>query len=618
MKKRNIHILFILVFTFVVGSLSACTKTTEKEAPESPKTSAPETKASEVTSEKPAENKAPETKTAGEKIYREALYVDAQTANIHTLGLNYDGIVADYCTGFLYREMPNTEGTKAEFFPELAKDKPVQMDDKGLIWQIKLAEGAVWANGDKISADTFIYSWQKCLDPTMFNQNGSRLANLYIVIENAADYLMQNQADAAKKDVPWEDVGIKKIDDYTLQITVTEPVQESDVMRHFNARHSMPVYEPYYEAGMNASKTVTNYGTELSNFMSSGPFIFTSWTKGAERIYEKNPNSRLSDRVNIDKIVYRIVPDASTMLQLFENGEIDVCWLDVDTLPKYEEDPRLHILPATLIFHWEINRVNPDQPIYNDPDFRRALYYSMDRNVFAKLTACIPAPYYITPLSYIDQENGEFYRDTPEAQAIVPENDGYNPELAKEYFQKAMEKAKLDTITLKVLYEDTGFVLKVMAEYWQQDVNKIFDGKMKLEMVTMPDQQKTEVMRDWKNNPSGYEIGGHAFSNRDSVFYPWMPFRNYTQGFQRYMNYGNTKFDAMYDEIIKPEVKFNKDKLLPALVEMEKEFIDDVLNLPTVQAVDYVLFSERVILPSAKPFPVIDFGEIFADIDMTK
>jgi len=450
------------------------------------------------------------------------------------------------------------------------------------------------------------------------NQNGSRLANLNIEIANAYNYYMQNVEDAAVTDVAWEDVGIKKIDDYTLEITVANPVQASDVMRHLYQRWAMPVYEPYYEAGMNESRTVTNYGTELAYFMSCGPYIFESWIKGAERVYVKNPTSRLAGRVHLDKVVYRIIPDAVTELQLFENGEIDLVWLDVDTLPKYEEDPRLFVVPATLIFHWEINRTNPDQPIFNDVNFRRALYYSMNREVFAKLTACVPSPYYINTLAYFDQENGILYRDIPEANAIVPPNGGYDPELAKAYFDQAMADAGLDTIEVKVLYEDTGFVLKIMAEYWQQDCEKIFDGRLKMTMVTMPDQQKTEVMRDWRGNPTGYEIGGHAFTNAQSVFYPWIPFSNYTANFQRYTNYGNTLFEEMYANVLTPEVKFDKEKLLPALIALEQEFISDVLNLPTVQAVDYVLWNERVILPVQESLPIIYFAEWFADIDLTK
>jgi len=242
----------------------------------------------------------------------------------------------------------------------------------------------------------------------------------------------------------------------------------------------------------------------------------------------------------------------------------------------------------------------------------------MNREVFAKLTACIPAPYYINTLAYFDQENGIHYRDIPEANTVVPPNGGYDPELARQYFDQAMADAGLDTIEVKVLYEDTGFVLKIMAEYWQQDCEKIFDGRLKMTMVTMPDQQKTEVMRDWKGNPTGYEIGGHAFTNAQSVFYPWISFSNYTSNFQRYTNYGNAVFEEMYANVLTPEIKFNKEKLLPALMALEQEFISDVLNLPTVQAVDYVLWNERVILPVQECLPVIYFAEWFADIDLTQ
>lgn len=574
------------------------------------------------TTEAPVGTTAPQStapvSTATEKVWREALPVDAQTANVHALGLNYDGIVADYCIGLLYREGPSLDGTTGEFIPELAAEAPVKMDSEGKVWQIKINPKAKWQNGDPINADTFMYSYKMCLDPDMLNSNGSRLANWNVEFVNATNYLLSKTPDAKAPDTKWEDVGIKKVDDMTIELTLVAPALATDLMRHLSLRQAMPVYEPYYEAGMNASRTTTTYATELDNFMACGPFLFTEWVKGAQRVYVKNPDSPIADRIKLDKVIYRIVPDANTRLQMFENGEIDYIELGSDSVPQYEEDPRLKISPSTLIFHFEINRTNPDKPIFQDVRFRRALYYSMDRNVFAKLTSMRAAPYYVSTFAYFDMDNGVMYRDLPEAKAVVPENGGYDPELAKKYFDEVMADFGLENITVKVLYEDTGDVLRIMAEYWQQDCEKIFDGKLKMEMVTMPDQQKTETMRDWKGNPTGYEIGGHAFSNAQGAFYPWMCFMNYTSNFQRYTNYGNTKMDEMYLKAISPEYRFDKAKLLPLLTEMEKEFIDDVLNLPTVEFVGYELFSEQTILPVDTCKPGIYWATMFADIDLSK
>lgn len=547
-----------------------------------------------------------------EKVWREALPVDAGTLNPHTASLNYDGIVSDFCTGNLYRMMPALDRKTVEMVPELAADVPVQMDDAGTVWQIPVREGIAWSNGDPINADTFLYSWKMCLDPVLLNSRASVLSNYFIEIDGAFAYSSQTE-DAP---VEWESVGIEKIDDYTLQITTTVPYAADDVMRHLDMRSAKPVHEGLYEAGMNESRSATTYGTELESFVSCGPWTFTKWVKGAERLYEKNPDSPIADRVHFDKVLYRIVPDSGTRLQLFENGEIDYTQLDMNTYPAYAEDPRLREAKTVSIFHFEINRTNPDQAIFQDKEFRQALFYAMDRNTFAKLLYADPAPYYVHHLAYVDVDNGVLYRDLPEAQALIPENGGYDPEFAKQCFDNAMERHGLESITVKMLIEDTGDVLKVMGEYMQQDMPKIFgEDRFKIEMVNMPDQQKTATMQDWEGNPTGYEIGGHLFNNAASAMYPYLIFRPYTDGFKRYTDYNNAAFDALYDKAQSAEYRLDVEKKKEILLALEKEFIEDVLNLPTVEWKGFYLYPEWVQLPVDDFVPMVGFGAMFADID---
>lgn len=559
----------------------------------------------------------PGQQETAEKVWREALPVDASTLNPHTASLNYDGIVSDYCTGNLYREMPAKDRKSIELVPELAESEPEMQDEEGTVWNIKVRENVKWSNGDPINADTFIYSLKMGLDPALLNSRATMIANYFIEIENAFEYAMQ--AGEGQEAVAWEDVGIKKVDDYTLQIITTVSYSADDVMRHFNMRATKPVHEGLYEAGMNESRTATTYGTDLDSFVSCGPWTFTDWVKGAERTYTKNPDSPIADRVYFDKVIYRIVPDSGTRLQMFENGEIDYIELDMNTYPKYKEDPRLRVSKTVSIFHFEINRVNPDQPIFQDVEFRKALFYAMDRNTFGQLLYAEPAPYYVHHLAYVDPDKGILYRDLPEAQALVPENGGYDPELAKQYFDSAMERAGLDKIKVKMLIEDTGDVLKVMGEYMQQDMQKIFgEDRFEIEIVNMPDQQKTATMKAWATQPTGYEIGGHLFNNAATALYPYLIFRPYTKDYNTYSNYNNPEYDALYAKAESAEYRLDPEKKKEILLALEKEFLDDVMNLPTVEWVGYNLFAEWIVLPVDDFLPSQGYGVMFADVDTTK
>ncbi len=99
---------------------------------------------------------------------------------------------------------------------------------------------------------------------------------------------------------------LKKVDDYTIDITTIERYTAEQVMLHFMLRSNYPVYEPFYEAGMNDSRTSTTYGTDLDNYMGSGPYIFESWVPDASRVYVKNEEHWLADYFNFDRIEVRI------------------------------------------------------------------------------------------------------------------------------------------------------------------------------------------------------------------------------------------------------------------------------------------------------------------------
>jgi len=548
-----------------------------------------------------------------EKVWREAAVTDSSSANPHTATLSVDSDLSSYVTGNLYREKPAEDRVSVILVPELAESEPQQMDDEGTVWNIKIREGAVWENGDPINADTFIYSWKMAMDPVMLNAVGTSVGKYYIEIVNANAYYMQNQE--GYEAVAWEDVGIKKIDDYTIQITTTEPYAAEDVMRQFNMTSTKPVNEELYEAGMNESRTATNYGTELEYFLSSGPFVFSEWVKGSQRVYIKNPLSPLADSINFDKVIIRVVPDSSTQLQLFENGELDCVLLDFYTYPIYMEDPRLWSVNTVLIYHFEINRVNEEQPILQDKEFRKALFYAIDRNTLASLLYSIPAPYYIHHLAYVDAENGILYRDLPEAQALVPENGGYDPALAKQYFDSAMERYGLESIQVKFLVEDTGAVLRAMSEYLQQSMPAIFgEDRFSIEIEILPDTQKTSLMRSWATQPNGYEIGGHLFNIPSTTLYPTRIFAPYTSSSNTYTNYGNETFDELYALSQTAEYRLDVEKKKEILLALEKEFLDDVMNLPTVEYVAHALVSERVLLPVDEYIPSQGLGVMFADI----
>jgi len=132
-----------------------------------------------------------------------------------------------------------------------------------------------------------------------------------------------------------------------FELTLDKPVNASQLELAFASCVMVPVREELYEAGMNSDRNETNYGSSWDKFASSGPFMVTGWTRDSEISMERNPNYPLQDGITLDRIVYKIVPESGTRLQLFESGQLDTVSLSEADLERYGEDPRILEVPSS-------------------------------------------------------------------------------------------------------------------------------------------------------------------------------------------------------------------------------------------------------------------------------
>ena len=167
------------------------------------------------------------------------------TLNPHTYTSDIESSCIEYTGAALYGYFYNDDKTGVSLRACLADGEPVQMNDEGTLWQITISPDAAWENGEPITADTFLYSFKMLLDPALVNGRGGAFAEDYIKIKNAMAYYTQEEVDGA---VPtWEAVGIRKVDDSTIEIETSIAQSATEVMSHFAYAWTVPVYEEMYE-----------------------------------------------------------------------------------------------------------------------------------------------------------------------------------------------------------------------------------------------------------------------------------------------------------------------------------------------------------------------------------
>ncbi len=546
------------------------------------------------------------------KVYRFSDTFDVKSLN----GQNdVNTLVHDillYTHSSLYRMVPSDDGKAALYVGDLADGDPVTIDD-GYTWHIKLRKDVVWHNGDPINADTMIYTFKMLIDPNLVNAMANFLYDREIKIKNGFEYYTQNQE--GKPKVAWEDVGIKKVDDYTIEIITTQRYRPADVKRHFTDRSLFPVYEPLYEAGMNDSRTVTTYGSSLKEYMGCGPYFFDSWNQDANRVYVKNPDHWMADYFHYDRVEVRVTPDRNARVQMWENGEIDVMGLDSATLETYRDDPRTREYSSITPTHIDINSLKSTNPILRTMNFRRAMYWAMDRETIAELVGGIPSPYYINNQAGAYPEKGITYRMTDEAKAVIPPNNGYDPVKAKEYFDAALKEVGETKVTVELMHSDSSASSKLVGEYLQQALPQVFGAdKFTLTLRAVPSANYSAT-KNHKQDPDSFEMAFGGWGASLSRVYPYAAFQYFVDAYaSRPNSYISEDFDKQFAACQAEEVRLNPELMVKMTADLEAIYLRDVVNVPLYQSTAYTMYTERMVLPCPNYIPGFGFGTMFADI----
>ena len=545
-------------------------------------------------------------------------YMNYMTASVPTLNFLTDssGGSASEVRGRtslrLYNYFPDGNGF-AKLEGELAESDPVSMNEDGTVWQVKLRQNAKWANGDKITADDFVFSMQTAFDPDMVYSEGTKLASGIVTVKNAQKYTEQNAPGNSK--VEWSEVGVQKIDDYTVEITTEKAATAVKIKQHFATGVSLLVHKPTYEACWDAGHTVNDYGSTLDKFMCCGSYILSEWVTDSKYVLTKNPDYVRADEIKLPGIVYRVIEDNNTALEMFLKGELDQVSLGSADIENYRNDPRYKSDPPPQQINVLINNRNTENNgILNNVNFRKALFYGTDRAKIAELRNTIPATYILGSKMVID-ESGTTFRSLESSQEYLAKNNGYDPELAKECFDKAMKECGLTSLNLTVIYSESSPNQRPIAEYVQKSWPEIFGNSFSLSLDPKPSSVAYKQRKGWTSNPNSYELALEGYVPTDNILVSAL--QSYTTGYPNANEYNNNpKVDKLFEEAVYGKrAQVDNDYLVSLCQQMEKELIySDYITVPVFEIPKAWLLSERVTLAVDERVPgagwLLDFAEI--------
>lgn len=280
-----------------------------------------------------------------------------------------------------------------EVIPGVAESWETSED--GLTWTFKLKQ-TVWSDGVPLTAADFVYALRRIQSPAIASQYSALLYN----IKNAE--AVNNYDPEAGTGLPPEELGVRAIDDYTLEITLEQPAPYFlGLLTHYTTypvpRH---VVEQFGEAWIQPDTIVVN-----------GPYKLVYWKTGDQLVSEKNPLFFEADTVCFDRISYFELEDPAAVERRIEAGELDINNA-FDGGRKAELDQRFpgwaRTTPALITTYWSFN--SSEAP-FDDVRVRKALAMALDRDY---LVNKVLTPGYVPAYAFVPPGIGNYDTDRPQ------------------------------------------------------------------------------------------------------------------------------------------------------------------------------------------------------------
>ena len=260
-----------------------------------------------------------------------------------------ENILGDLMVGLI------TDNPGAEPIPGMAVSWTASAD--GLIWTFKLRD-ALWSDGTPVTAEDFVFSWRRLVDPN----TAAPYAYFLYVLKNA------EPVNAGK--LPLSALGIKAIDPKTLELTLEHPAAYLlEMLTH------MTLYPEPRHVVAAKGKAWAQPGNHVSN----GPFVLKTWVPNEYIALEKNPHFFDAKNVKLDSVIYYPTDDYDAALNRFRAGELDT----QNRVPAQDIGWIRTHMPETLDpitqFSVEYIAVNHRRKPFDDIRVRAALSMAVNR-----------------------------------------------------------------------------------------------------------------------------------------------------------------------------------------------------------------------------------------------
>lgn len=454
-----------------------------------------------------------------------------------------------------------TEGlvrnTGGEITPGVAESWEVSED--GLTYTFHLNPDAKWSDGEQITAQDFVYGWQRLVDPDT--------AAPYAFI---GEYIV-NGVEVEQGKVDPSELAVVAQDDTTLVVTLVHPTAYFLSLIGSSGNFA-PVRQDIVE------KYGKDFAADAEKNVYSGPYKLTS-SANQKYVFEPNENYWDADSIKLDRAEMSYVQNQETALAMYEDGELDYVEIPSASADKYKDEAEVFRNGNVDYFYFNCGGENKAM---TNKNFRLALNYALNRNDYNTLVNNdLYAPsndIVFSGLTGVNSTWGE--ESTLESYPL----DGDETK-AKEYLDAAMSELGVSSpsdITVTITTTDSDSAKK-QAEVCQEMWQKALGINIEIEQVTYNECLSRQQSGD-------YEIAwGGWVSDYDDPYSYLELFKSDSP--YNYSNYKNEKVDELLNA---SQQEIDVAKRMDLLHQVDQLIVDDAAFLPQAEREVHFLIRDGV------------------------
>ena len=460
----------------------------------------------------------------------------------------------------------------------IAKSEEVSED--GLTHTYKLRKDAKWVNGDPVTANDFVYAWHR-----IFKNKGNyyyMFADGIASIQGAQELSDKIDAGEELTDVDLNSMGVKALDDYTLEVKTTVRVSFLDELLAF------PPFYPINEKF--AEKQGNKYGKSAKTILGNGAFTMTNWEPGSVAEFEKNESYYDQKHVKLNKLVMKLVQEPKVAAQAFEAGETDYAPINSDLVDKYKDDEAFKQVYDGFLFYISVNFQNSDLANLN---VRKAISLAINRKDLCE-----------NVLKDVSQVAGGFI---PSGLATNPDGvdfrkdsgnfTSYDKKKTQESLEEGLKELGKDQITLRFTYGKDESPKDVFVTYLQNALSEL-DG-IKVEMVATTKQDR--IYNKQKNGDFDLAVTRWGPDYGDPTTYLTIALSTNSNN---YGKWSNSEYDQLVGQV---GVESDVNKRWQEMKDAEKILLDDYAYIPVFEKGAATLQNPKVKNLVIKPCRTISF-----------